>query len=186
VSFRPYAPPTLPSALRAFLSTEPYQFPERARALAEKAALIAVIGSPGVAPPAAPDYAVESTLPYVPPSAMAEANVTAQLPAVQSVYESTRYGEAQVFPVQYAGAGSQLVLQRPQGGKRTLLIIVNDLAVGVIRVCFDANATAALGVPIAAGGNMFLDAAVPQQNVFVFSPNAGQVTVCYQNSPIPS
>ncbi len=86
----------------------------------------------------------------------------------------------QVFT--FTGAGDQLVLPRPIG-TRTLLIIENDLAApNSIRVNFDKIADANTGLRIVAGGNAFFDAVVPQNNIHVFAPVAGNIILTWINA----
>jgi hypothetical protein len=105
-------------------------------------------------------------------------------PPTISVSEGTKYGDAITFQVPFAAAGDLLVLTRPTT-KRTLLIIENDLAApNSIRVNFDAQASVNLGLRIINGGNLFFDVAVPQNDIHVFAPVAGNVLVTYMNAPV--
>ncbi len=101
-----------------------------------------------------------------------------------AIFESGRYGDAQLLTFTFAAAGSSLVLPRPLKSQRTLLIIVNDLAAGTMRVGFDNPAAAGIGVPIVAGGNLFMDVKVPQNDIWVFSPGGGIVSILFMNADI--
>jgi hypothetical protein len=188
MAFRPVAPTIPPSALAAFLRTHPYEFPpfwlSGLPPLAPAAT--AAIAPPGTIPPGAPGDSIAVNLPPATPEQtqpIPPQNIVA--PSIQTVLDYYKVGEAQVQPVTYAAAGSQLVLPRAPNGKRTLLIIVNDFAVGVIRFMFNTQASAVLGVQIPALGNVFFDSSVPQQDVYVFAPAGGQITICYINVPNP-
>jgi len=100
------------------------------------------------------------------------------------VYLSGHYGNVQYLAFTFAVAGNQLVLARPVKAQRVLLVIANDLAAGTMRVNFDAPAAAAIGIPIVAGGNLFLDVAVPQNDIYIFSPGGGVASVMYLNVDI--
>lgn len=102
----------------------------------------------------------------------------------QSIFEAGRYGDAQLLSFTFAALGTALVLQRPLKSQRTLLVIVNDLAAGTMRVGFDNPPAAAVGIPIVAGGNLFFDTKVPQNDIWVFSPGGGVVTILYINADI--
>ena len=91
------------------------------------------------------------------------------------------YGDADVLPIVFAGAGDQLVLPRPKV-RRVLLSIVNTLAANPINFAFGRPADNVSGVPIPAAGNAFFDNAVPQNDVHVFSPVAGTILVLYMNT----
>lgn len=111
-------------------------------------------------------------------------HIAAEGNAPQAVFESGRYGDAQCIPFAFAVAGSLLALPRPLKSQRTLLIIVNDLAAGTMRVNFDNPAAAGIGVPIVAGGNLFMDTKVPQNDIWIFSPGGGIATITFMNVDI--
>lgn len=91
------------------------------------------------------------------------------------------WGDALLQTVVFAAPGNLFVLQRPVRAQRVLLIVVNDLAAAVIRVNFDNPATVGIGVAIGPGGNLFFDAVVPQNDINIFSPAAGQIHVAWLN-----
>lgn len=102
----------------------------------------------------------------------------------QGIYESGRYGDAQLLSFTFAVAGVALVLPRPLKSQRILLVIVNDLAAGTMRVGFDNPSAAGIGIPIVAGGNLFMDVKVPQNDIYIFSPGGGIASVLFINSDI--
>lgn len=104
----------------------------------------------------------------------------AQAPvAPTATFDPGSYGEAVNLPVIFAGAGALLALRRPTSGIRTLLIIANSIAGFAINIGYDTIPTVASGLPIAAGGNLFLDQKVPQNDIWIFSPAAGTVQITY-------
>lgn len=103
-------------------------------------------------------------------------------PPATVVQEDLRYGDMSTQTIAFTGAGAQLVLQRPQG-KRTFLVIVNELAApNVARVDFDRPPNVSTGVPIAASANWLFDSVVPQNNVYVWVPAAGNITIAWINA----
>jgi hypothetical protein len=90
------------------------------------------------------------------------------------------YGDFTPLPVVFAAAGSQLVLPRPKN-IRVYLLIVNTLAANPINFNFGAAADNTL-YPIPAGGNYIADTSVPQNDLYIFSPVAGQILVGYINN----
>ena len=96
-----------------------------------------------------------------------------------ATYVPGMYGNAQVITPNFAVAGDQLILPRPATGTRTFLLIVNNLAASVVNVNFDNVASAAIGIQIQPGGNLFMDQFVPQNDVHIFLPIAGVVTVAF-------
>ena len=94
-------------------------------------------------------------------------------------YEPGAYGEAVNLPIVFAAAGALLALRRPTSGIRSLLIIANSIAGFAITVGYDTAPTVGSGLPIAAGGNLFLDQKVPQNDIWIFSPAAGTVQITY-------
>ena len=90
-----------------------------------------------------------------------------------AVFDASLYGDGQLLTQVYAGAGSLLVVPRPQGQLRTYLLLINVTAASTIRIALDAAASAVSGIPLAAGGNFLMDAKVWQNDIHVFSPVAG-------------
>jgi hypothetical protein len=153
--------------------------------------------SPGLPPATQPieNITYQGDQVYVGNAPLAPLNVTAQTavmtppssptpPPTISVNDGAKYGDAITLVATFTGAGDLLVLPRPST-KRTLLIIENDLvAPNTIRINFDAQASANLGLRVINGGNAFFDIAVPQNDIHVFAPVAGNVIVTYINSPV--
>lgn len=153
---------------------------------------------PGL-PPAyvpAPPITSEGGQPQINGVPLAPLNISAQesgntpLPApaaiATTISDPMKYGDMSVIIVAFAAAGDILVLPRPSG-KRTLLIVENDLAApNTIRMNFDKIADANSGLRIISGGNAFFDAAVPQNDIHIFAPVAGNVIVTYINVAIPT
>ncbi len=180
----PYDLPTLPNALRSFLGTHPYQFPalKTRAARPELQVLSAVIAMPGSAPANISDASIAATLPPV-----------AQPPAVnfpplptkpQPVYEAERYGEGQTITIVYGAAGGDVLALPRASLTRTWLLIINDTVLGTIRVNFDSPASASVGIPVPQSGNLFWDVVVPQNNIHIFAPGAGNVQIAFINSNI--
>jgi hypothetical protein len=106
------------------------------------------------------------------------------VPGAIDVTDSSRFGDAKVIALIFAGAGGMFnVLPRP-ATKRIELLIVNSTVVGQIFYNFDQQADNASSVPIGAGGNRLWDAAVPQNNLSIFSSGAGTVILEYMNSAV--
>jgi len=104
----------------------------------------------------------------------------AQAPVTPAAsYEPGAYGEAVNLPVVFAAAGALLALRRPTSGIRSLLIIANSIAGFAITVGYDTAPNIGSGLPIASGGNLFLDQKVPQNDIWLFSPAAGTVQITY-------
>ena len=104
--------------------------------------------------------------------------------AAQPQFSPGSFGDALILSVAFGAAGDILALPRPPLGVRTLLIIVNDLPASAIRVNMDSPATATAGIAIQPLGNLLLDAVVPQNDIHIFSPIAGVVTVMYINADV--
>lgn len=121
------------------------------------------------------------TLPTAPVSMLppSTAAVAAAGNAPVPVYEPRLYGDGQVVPIAFAAAGDLLALARPARFQRVWLLIVNDLAASVIRVNFDNPASANVGIAIQPGANIFMDSGVPQNDIHIFSPIAGAITVAH-------
>lgn len=95
-------------------------------------------------------------------------------------FDLGKYGDVQTYPCNFAGARNELAILRPTKAVRTFLLVVNSFAVpNIIRVNFDAPASPTLGMPIPAGGNLFMDYFVPQQDVHVYSLIAGTIMCFY-------
>lgn len=99
-------------------------------------------------------------------------------------YSPAQFGDGQLSTVVFAGAGNLLVIARPPQFQRVLLIIVNDIAGFNVRVNFDSAANVTTGFPIPPGGNIFFDNVVPQNDIHVFSPVAGNIQVAFMNIDI--
>lgn len=102
-----------------------------------------------------------------------------------AVFLASGYADGSVLTITQAANASVLVLQRPVRAQRVNLIIVND-TIGTIRFNLDAPATAAIGIPILPGGNAFFDFFVPQNDIYIFWPNTGNVQVMYANTNVTS
>lgn len=96
-----------------------------------------------------------------------------------ATFMPSMYGNAQVITPVWAVAGDILVLPRPTTGQRVFLLIVNNLAASVANVNFDNVASAAIGIQIQPGGNLFMDQFVPQNDIHIFIPIAGVITVAF-------
>lgn len=118
-------------------------------------------------------------LPKLQPASVPGESVKAPTPE----YNPALYGDMIVFPVVFAGAGEQLVLQRPNN-TRISLLIVNSTVVGNIFYTFDRVADNVSCVPIPAGGNRLFDFSVPQGELHIFSTGAGTVIIEYMNRDI--
>lgn len=94
-----------------------------------------------------------------------------------------RFGDFSHIGFSVGTAGSQVpVLSRPDG-KRTFLLIQNTHATQSLFVGFGVQPSAAIGITLVAGGNMLLDAAVAQDDVFLAGSGAGTtglITYCNQ------
>lgn len=122
----------------------------------------------------------------VPYSMRPDAAPSDQTPAgAAPIYSPSAYADGNVLTITQAANASVLVLQRPVRSQRVNLIIVND-TIGTIRFNLDAPATATIGIPILPGGNAFFDVFVPQNDIYIFWPNIGNVQVMYANANITS
>lgn len=83
------------------------------------------------------------------------------------------------------GVASVLILPKPST-QRLFLFIINTSAVNQLIVNFGNQASAILGIPIAAGlGFLGFDAVVPQNDVYIIGSGAGTTgTLIYANSVI--
>ena len=115
----------------------------------------------------------------VPGSLRAPIDAPGEPPKSAAVYDPSRFVDGTPLVFTFGGAGDQLVLQRPTKGQRVFLLIVNDLAAGVIRVNWDSPASATVGIPIGVGGNLFMDETVFQNDVHVFAPGAGNIQIAH-------
>ena len=122
------------------------------------------------------DSAIPASL--TPPPTQAAPNVQ---PQTIFVADLSRFGDAILNTVVFAGAGNQLVLLRPTQGIRRFLFIGNNLAAGIARINLDAPANVGLGIGVGAGLALFMDAFVFQNDIHVFLPGAGNITLCYSN-----
>lgn len=112
-----------------------------------------------------------------PPGSGTQAAQGASAPA--PVYTPGSYGEAVTVPIIFSAAGALLALRRPTAGIRKLLIINNTIAGFAITVGYDGAPNVGNGLQIAAGGNLFFDVVVPQNDIWIFSPAAGTVQLIY-------
>lgn len=97
-------------------------------------------------------------------------------------FDLGKYGDIQTYPCIFPAAMDELAILRPTKSVRTFLLVVNSLVIpNIITVNFDAPATPTSGIQIPAGGNLFMDYFVPQQDVHVYSPIAGVVQCFYCN-----
>lgn len=96
-------------------------------------------------------------------------------------FEPAKFGEMVHNQLAHPGGVDVLALIRPVKSIRSFLLIANELAATIIHVNYDNPAGAAVGTPIGPGGNLFLDAAVPQNDVHIFSPVAGNIQISYIN-----
>lgn len=99
------------------------------------------------------------------------------------VYDGSAFGDASVILITFAAPGGIMALARP-AMMRTMLLIVNDTVIGQIRYNWDKMADGVGSVPIGAGGNRNFTPSVPQGNLFIFSPGAGNVIIEYMNRDI--
>lgn len=137
-----------------------------------------------VAPPIVGDSGDVATIQGVPLPKLQPASVPGEsVKTPTPSYDPSMYGDAIVFPVVFAAAGEQLVLQRPNN-TRISLLIVNFTVVGQIFYTFDRVADNVSCVPIPAGGNRLFDFSVPQGELHVFSTGAGTVIIEYINRDI--
>jgi len=153
--------------------------------------------SPGLPPAVTPieNITYQGNQVYVGGAPLAPINMTAEQaimtpptsptpPPTISVNDGAKYGDAVTIVAAFAAAGDLLVLPRPST-KRILLIVENDLvAPNTIRINFDAQANANLGLRVISGGNAFFDVSVPQNDIHVFAPVAGNVIVTYINASV--
>lgn len=130
----------------------------------------------GGSPPSVPGSSLPASA-LVPPGSGSQAAY--ETPPPVPTYNPGNYGEAVTIPVVFAAAGALLALPRPSHGIRKLLIIENNIAGFVITVGFDNPPPVGGGLAIAAAGNLLLDNAVPQNDIWIFSPAAGTVQIVY-------
>ena len=114
-------------------------------------------------------------------AAIAAATAPAPTPPVQVTTQDAAQGDGVVLPIVFPALGDQLALARPPG-RRTLLVVINTLAANPVNVNFGVAADNVAGIPIPVGGNLFLDVAVPQNDVHIFAPVAGTVLVFFINT----
>lgn len=111
------------------------------------------------------------------------ADVLADKALPQSTYNPGIYGDMVVSIVRFGAAGDILALPRPKG-QRVYLIIYNRVPASTITVNFDQVADAVNGIDVANGGNYEFLAAVPQNDLHIFSPAAGNVIIGFINRSI--
>jgi hypothetical protein len=99
------------------------------------------------------------------------------------VADTMRYGDFGHIPFSVAVlANAEPILSRPQT-KRTFLLIQNTHSAQTLFVGFGVQPSAGIGIPIAAGGSLILDACVAQNDVFLSGSGAattGMLTYCNQ------
>ncbi len=119
--------------------------------------------------------------PLKPLSNPLDPNVMRKVP--QAVYDAGVYGDASIIPFTTAANVDSLVLQRPSA-KRILLII--QVQTGpALQINFDADATNANNcLQINAGGDVFFDARVPQNDIHISSSGVTTGIIVYMNSLI--
>jgi len=106
------------------------------------------------------------------------AAATSQQITSTAVFEPAKYGDIiQQNPVLPAGV-DVLVLPRPTI-TRTFLFIQNTTA-GIIYFAFGQQANLQSG-QIQAGGNLFMDAFVPQNDVHLYAPVLSSIPLLYSN-----
>lgn len=113
-----------------------------------------------------------------------EAERARRLP--QAVAIPGEYGDATIFPVTYLAAGNILALVRPSG-VRIYLLVQNqlpNLPANNIVINFGTPAAVGTGIIIPPGGNWLLDSRVPQNDLHIYSPAVGVVSVAYINTDI--
>jgi hypothetical protein len=99
----------------------------------------------------------------------------------QAGFEPGRYGDAVSLLVPLAAGVSLLALPRPRT-TRVLLIVANPT---LQPLYFSFGQSATLGsMPIPAGSSLFLDAAVPQNDMYLFSAVGGNIPVQFINTDI--
>lgn len=94
------------------------------------------------------------------------------------VAEIARYGNQIVLPLVFGAAGSQLVLPK-SNNQRIFLHLQNTLVAGTILYSFDQPASATFGIQLPVGQSLFCDSFVPQNDLYVFCPFAGQLMLSY-------
>lgn len=101
----------------------------------------------------------------------------------QASYTPGLYGDLSILPIQLQASQSLIALQRPRN-TRIYLCIQNTLAANVLYANFGNLADAQNSIQIQPGGNWLFDAAVPQNDLSLFSTAAGTVLVAYINANI--
>ena len=102
----------------------------------------------------------------------------------QATFVPGRYGDMAQILVTLAANVDLLALSRPKN-TRILLIVYNSAAANLF-IAFDQAANAG-SLPIPPGGNLFLDNAVPQNDIHLFyAAGATTVPIYYINTDISS
>lgn len=97
------------------------------------------------------------------------------------VADTMKYGDFAHIPFS-VDVGAQLILSRPQA-KRIFLLIENTHPSQNLYVGFGTEPNTTIGVTILPGGDLFLDAVVPQNDVYIAGAGAatvGNITYCNQ------
>lgn len=116
-------------------------------------------------------------------------NTTPGMPDIPALQSGQFFGDAVTLPIINATVNnSVLALPRPPPGtRRTLLIVQNQLVGTILPFAFGRAADNLLSSPgIPANGNLLLDqlSAIPQNELYLFFPIAGLVTITYINAAI--
>lgn len=108
-------------------------------------------------------------------------NVMRKLP--QAIYDSGVYGDASIIPFTTAANIDNLVLPRPSA--KRIMLIIQVLTGPALQINFDAVATNANNcLQINAGGDVFFDARVPQNDIHISSSGITTGVIVYMNSLI--
>ena len=133
-------------------------------------------------PPAGSVLNVDNLLPF---KATLTSNMTPEearrIPA--ATYAPGQYGDMAQATLVLAAGVDALALTRPKN-TRVLMIVYNPTAANLF-FAFDQVASAG-SLPIAPGGNLFFDNAVPQNDLHLFSVPGGAIPVLYMNVDLPN
>lgn len=99
----------------------------------------------------------------------------------QATFSPGEFSDATELLIPLAGAVNSLAVQRPRT-TRVLLIISNPTALPLF-FAFGQGATLNSNF-IPAGGSLFMDRAVPQNDVYLFSTPGGNIPVTFTNSDV--